>query len=233
MKAAAYARSITDTHAVERQMEEIRRFIARRGWTLVATYSDLTSGTRNNRAGFRQLLAAAARGDFDAVIVQGLDRAAHSSKQLVDTLERLRRCRVAFVSLEEDIDTSTPAGEVVFRVMAAIGRFERTLAGDRIRSGLQRARARGRRVGRPRAPVAPDQVRALRAAGLSYRAIGRQLHVSPALAHRLAREVSPEDRPGRSETSHEGLETGTRLVVHHESSQGMPDPLVSSGDGDR
>ena len=88
MKAAACARSITDTHAVERQVEEIRRFIAGRGWTLVATYSDLTSGTRNNRAGFRQLLAAAARGHFDAVIVQGLDRAREEYDRAMAALAR-------------------------------------------------------------------------------------------------------------------------------------------------
>ena len=117
--------------------------------------------------------------------------------------------------------------------MAAIGQFERALIADRIRAGLRRARALGTRVGRPPALVTPDQVLALRGTGLGYREIGRRLHISSALAHRLAREASPEDRPGRSETSHEDLETGTRFVVHHESSQGMPDPLVSSGDEDR
>lgn len=68
--------------------------------------------------------------------------------------------------------------------------FERALIGDRIRSGLQRARALGKRVGRPNAPVRSEQVRALRSQGLSYRAIGRQLHISPALAHRLGRDMS-------------------------------------------
>jgi DNA invertase Pin-like site-specific DNA recombinase len=97
---------------------------------------------------------------------------------------------VAFVSIKEDVDTSTPAGELIFHVMAAIGQFERVLIGDRIRSGLQRARALGKRVGRPNTLVRSEQVRALRSQGLSFRAIGRHLHISAALAHRLGRDTS-------------------------------------------
>ena len=123
---------------------------------------------------------------MEVVIVQRFDRAARSVKQLVETLEHLRRCRASFVSLKEDVDTSTPAGELIFHVMAAIGQFERALIGDRIRSGLERAKALGKMVGRPRVRISGAQVLALRAQGLSYRGIARRLHISPALAHRLA-----------------------------------------------
>lgn len=190
MKAAAYARVSTDRQDLEVQLAEIRQHVAQHGWELVATYTDVASGAREDRAEFRRLLADAARRKFDAVVVQRFDRAARSVKQLVETLEHLRRCRVAFVSVKEDVDTSTPAGELIFHVMAAIGQFERALIGDRIRSGLQRARALGKRVGRPRAPVNRDQVLALREKGLSYRAIGRRLHISAGLAHRLTRSPS-------------------------------------------
>ena len=156
----------------------------------MSTYADVASGAKENRPEFRRLLADAARRTFAAVIVQRFDRAARSVKQLVETLEHLRRCHVAFVSIKEDVDTSTPAGELVFHVMAAIGQFERALIGDRIRSGLQRARALGKVVGRPRTAVSADQVLALRGEGFSYRAIGRRLTISPALAHRLARKLS-------------------------------------------
>ena len=139
---------------------------------------------------------------------------------------------MAFVSIKEDVDTSTPAGELIFHVMVAIGQFERALIADRIRAGLRRARALGTRVGRPPALVTPDQVLALRGTGLGYREIGRRLHISSALAHRRAREASPEDRPGRSETSHAGFETGTGVVVRHEASHGTPAPFANS-DGTR
>ena len=80
----------------------------------MATYSDVASGAREDRSDFRRVLADAARRRFDAVIVQRFDRAARSVKQLVDTVEHLRGCGVAFISLKEDVDTSTPAGELIF-----------------------------------------------------------------------------------------------------------------------
>ena len=186
MNAAIYARVSTDRQDLEVQLQEIRQFIDRRGWTPVATYSDVASGAREDRADFRRLLADAARRKFEAVIVQRFDRAARSVKQLVETLDHLRRCRVAFIAIKEDVDTSTPAGELIFHVMGAIAQFERALIADRIRSGLRRAQALGRVLGRPRTRVPRAEVLTLRQQGLSYRAIGHRLGISPALAHRLA-----------------------------------------------
>ncbi len=191
-KVAAYARVSTDSQDLEVQFSEIRQNITQRGWVLVATYSDVASGAKENRLEFRQLLADAARRRFEAVIVQRFDRAARSVKQLVETLDHLRRCRVAFVSIKEDVDTSTAAGELIFHVMAAIGQFERALIGDRIRSRLLRARALGKVLGRPRAAVRGDQVLALRSKGHSYRVIARRLRISAALAHRLAHQSPAE-----------------------------------------
>jgi DNA invertase Pin-like site-specific DNA recombinase len=147
---------------LEIQLSEIREHAVRRGWELVATYSDIASGAREDRASFRRFLADATKRKFDVIVVQRFDGAARSVKQLVESLDHLRRCRVAFVSIKEDIDTSTPAGELIFHVMAAIGQFERALIGDRIRSGLERARALGKPLGRPRTQVCGDQVLALR-----------------------------------------------------------------------
>ena len=188
MNVIGYAGVRTDKQELELQLEEIRQFVAQRGWTLVATYSDVASGAREDRPDFRRVLADAARRRFEAVIVQRFDRAARSVKQLVDALEHLRRCKVAFISLKEDVDTSTPAGELIFHVMAAVGQFERALIADRIRSGLRRAKALGKRLGRPPAPIRREQVLALREGGLSYHVIARRLRISAALAHRLARQ---------------------------------------------
>ncbi len=123
-------------------------------------------------------------------------------------------------------DTSTPAGELIFHVMAAIGQFERALIGDRIRSGLARARALGKSVGRPRTRVSPEQVLALRAQGLSYRAVARHLHISPALAHRLAEDVRAVGLPGRSETSPARLEMDPTPSATPEAAQGQRAPAT-------
>jgi DNA invertase Pin-like site-specific DNA recombinase len=213
MKVAAYVRVSTGKQDLEVQLDEIKHFAVHKGWPLTATYSDVASGARDDRVGFRQLIADAARHKFDAVIVQRFDRAARSVKQLVEVLEHLRRCRIAFVSLKEDIDTTTPAGELVFHVMAALAQFERALIADRIRSGLVRARALGKHLGRPKASVCPTQIAALRQQGLSYRAIGERLHISAALAHRLD-QARAATSAGRSETSPAGLETRPDLPAY-------------------
>ncbi len=227
MKAAAYARASTGKQDLEVQLEEIRQFAARKGWTLVATYADVASGSREDRIDFRRLLGDAAKGKLEVVIVQRFDRAARSVKQLVETLEHLRRCRTSFVSLKEDVDTSTPAGELIFHVMAAIGQFERALIGDRIRSGLERAKALGKVVGRPRVRISGDQVLALRAQGLSYRGIARRLRISPALAHRLAHAMPKMDSTGRSETSPTRFETGPESSISRDALE--DDPILPSG----
>ncbi len=229
MKAAAYARVSTSKQDLDVQIEEIRQFAAHKGRTLVATYSDVASGAREDRTDFRRLLADAAKGKFGIVIVQRFDRAARSVKQLVETLEHLRQCRVAFVSIKEDIDTSTPAGVLIFHVMAAIGQFERALIGDRIRSGLERARVLGTPLGRPRALVSRDQILDLRAKGLSYRAVARHLRISPALAHRLAKEVPTPGPAGRSETLRGGLETNANPGVSPDGAQGHRGPASGNG----
>ena len=224
MNAVAYGTVSTGKQDLDVQLEEIRQFAALKFWTLVATYSDVASGAREDRADFRRLLADAAKGKFGVVIDQRFDRAARSVKQSVATLDHLRRCRVALVSIKEDVDTSTPAGELIFHVMAAIGQFERTLIGDRIRSGLGGARALGKAVGRPRARVTRDQVLVLRAQGLSYRAAARLLHISPALAHRLARDTATAGPPGRSESPSARLETDPNAYASPEAFQGPRAP---------
>ena len=229
MKAVAYARVSTGRQDLEVQLEEIRQFATRKGWALVASYSDVASGAQEDRADFRRLLADAAKGKFAVVMVQRFDRAARSVKQLIAALEHLRRCRVAFVSIKEDVDTSTPAGELIFHVMAAIGQFERALIGDRIRSGLGRARALGKAVGRPRKRVSREQVLALRAQALSYRAVARHLHISPALAHRLAQDTPLADCPGRSETPAMNFETDPEPSVPVEAPEGQR--AKGKGDG--
>jgi len=126
----------------------------------------------------------------DVLIIERLDRLASSVRALVEVFEEIRRCRVALVSLDDEIDTSTGDGGLVFQLMRAVGQFERRRYGQRIRLGLARARGVGTRLGRPPAEVNPADVVRLRAQGLSYRQVGRRLGISAALAHRLARTAS-------------------------------------------
>ena len=121
-------------------------------------------------------------------MVYRYDRFARSLRQLVNALEEFRSLGIDFVSLHEGVDTSTANGRLVFGIFATIAEFERELIRDRVRSGIASARAKGKPLGRPRVSptVNAARVRELRAAGVSWRAISKQLDVSLGTLHRAA-----------------------------------------------
>jgi DNA invertase Pin-like site-specific DNA recombinase len=114
---------------------------------------------------------------FDVVLVWKFDRFARSVKHLVDSLEEFRALDIDFISYTEGIDTTTPSGELLFHIMGAVAQFERDLIAERVRAGIGHARAMGKRIGRPKAPVNVDQVKALRVANKSLREIAYVLHI--------------------------------------------------------
>jgi DNA invertase Pin-like site-specific DNA recombinase len=138
---------------------------------------------------------AAASGALIAVVVYRYDRFARSLRQLVNALGEFDALGIQFVSLHEGVDTSTPNGRLVFGIFASIAEFERELIRDRVRSGLAAARARGKRLGRPRRQVDGAQVAALRAQGRSWREVGRELGIGVATARAAfkARAENPSD----------------------------------------
>ena len=181
VRAALYARvSTTNGQDPTMQTRELREYCQRRGWEVAGEYVDAgISGTREKRPALDRLLADARRRRFDAVVVWRYDRFARSLRQLVNALEEFRALGIDFVSLREGVDTSTPNGRLVFGIFASIAEFERELIRDRVRAGLRNARAKGKRLGRPRVAVDGAKVAALRRAGASWRAIAKRLGVAP------------------------------------------------------
>ncbi len=108
----------------------------------------------------------------------------------MNALEEFRALGIEFVSLHEGVDTSTPIGRLVFGIFASIAEFERELIRSRVRSGLVAARAKGKKLGRPRAGVNPEQVATLRASGASWKAISRELGVGVGTACRALQNPS-------------------------------------------
>ena len=140
------------------------------------------------------------------VVCTKLDRLARSLEHLVALGGEFKALGIDLVVLDQAIDTTTSAGRAMFGMLAVFAEFERDLIRERVLGGLQRARALGKRIGRPPKSVDRAQVLALRDAGLSYRGIARRLGISAALAHRLARDGSSADRLRRSQTSRAGSE---------------------------
>lgn len=184
-RAVLYSRvSTTNGQDPEVQSREIREYCKRRGWKLSAEYVDVgISGAKERRPHLDQLLADAHRRKFDVVVVWRFDRFARSVSHLLRALETFRALGIEFVSLSEQVDTSTPTGKMIFTVLGAVAELERSLIAERVRAGLRHARAKGKRLGRPAKRVDPAAVAQMRAQGVPWRRIGAQLGVSAATAY--------------------------------------------------
>ena len=187
MRAALYARVSTVGHGQdpEMQLRELREYCGRRGWTLAAEYIDNgISGAKETRPELDKLMADAGRRRFDAVVVWKFDRFARSVTHLLRALDTFRALGVEFVSLSESLDTSTPAGRMVFTVLGAVAELERSLIAERVRAGLRNARAKGTKLGRPRTDVDTARVSALRAQGLTWEKICQMTGLTRGTAQR-------------------------------------------------
>jgi len=180
MRTALYARVSTQNgqQDPELQLRELREYCARRGWEVSGEYVDHISGSKDKRPALDRLMADAHRRRFDAVVVWKFDRFARSVSHLLRALETFRALGIEFVSLSEQVDTSTPMGKMIFTVLGAVAELERSLIVERVKAGLRNARAKGKRLGRPRASVSATKIRELRAEGLTLREIARRCRVS-------------------------------------------------------
>jgi DNA invertase Pin-like site-specific DNA recombinase len=182
MRAAVYARVSTLDQEPENQLQELRRYVEARGWTAVEYVDRGVSGAKDRRPALDQLLADAKRRRFDVLVCWRLDRLGRNLRHLITLLDDLQSLGVAFVSLAEGIDATTPAGKLQMHILGAIAEFERARIVERVRSGIARARAQGKRFGRPEKAIPETMLAPVR--GLSVREAAKRLGVSPATAHR-------------------------------------------------
>ena len=189
IRAAIYARVSTTNHGqdVGMQTRELREYCQRRGWQIADEYVDSgISGAKEKRPKLDRLVADAHRRKFDVVAVWKFDRFARSVSHLLRALETFNALGVGFVSLSESLDTSTPTGKMVFTVLGAVAELERSLIAERVRAGLRNARAKGKRLGRPRIIVDASRIASLRAQGASWHDTCEKTGLSKGTAQRAA-----------------------------------------------
>lgn len=186
---ALYARVSTDGQTVENQLRELRAVAKRHGWEIVGEYSDRgISGTKgkDERPAFEAVCQAVARKEVDVVAVWSVDRLSRSLLDLVNFLGELHPKHVDLYLHQQGLDTGTPAGKAMFRMMGVFAEFEREMIVERVKAGLKRARAEGKVLGRPRVSAAVEaQVMALRKHGLGMRAIARELSIGNCTVQRI------------------------------------------------
>jgi DNA invertase Pin-like site-specific DNA recombinase len=186
-RAAIYARVSTGHNGQDPTMQtrELEEYCQRRGWEVAGCYVDTgISGSKETRSELDRLMADAHRRRFDAVVVWKFDRFARSVSHLLRALETFKALGIDFVSLSEQVDTSTPTGKMVFTVLGAVAELERSLIAERVRAGIRNARAKGRKLGRPRVAVDAARIAVLRSEGRSWGTICREVGVSKGSAQR-------------------------------------------------
>ena len=181
LKVAIYARVSTTRQNAEIQTRELEEYIKRMNWTLYRSYVDNGyTGKNTSRPAYREMMKAATRKEFDILLVWKFDRMSRSIKDLISTLDELRHHGIDFISYENNIDTSSPTGKLLFHFIGAFAEFERELIRERVMAGLENAKIKGKKLGRPsvKNDFIIDKAKAMRASGMSFRAIAKELRVS-------------------------------------------------------
>lgn len=190
-KAALYVRVSTDQQTIKNQVLILTEVARRSGWEIVQVFADegISGATgRDKRPGFDALLKAVARHEVNIVAAFAVDRLGRSLSDLVGFLSEIQARGCDLYLHQQAIDTSTPAGRMLFQLLGVFAEFERTIIASRVIAGQARARANGVRFGRP--PLAPSRVEKVRRAladGRSIRAVARATGVSTATVQRVKR----------------------------------------------
>lgn len=186
--AAIYCRVSTNNgQDPELQARELREYCQRRGWDVFDCYVDVgVSGKKDSRPQLNRMMRDAHARRFDVAVCWRFDRFSRSVSHLCRALETFHALGIQFVSLCEQVDTTTPTGKLVFTILGAVAEGERNLIAERVRAGLRNARAKGKTLGRPRVEVDVTRIKSLRASGHSWRKIAHTLGVSVGTVHAAA-----------------------------------------------
>lgn len=180
MKVAVYARvsKADESQDPENQLIRLRSYCNERNWSIYDEYVDYASGADANRPRLADLKRDASARRFGLVLTTKIDRIARSSLDLKLLIEDLKARGIEFECADQPFSTNTPTGKLLFGILGEIAEFERSLIIERTKAGLARAKAQGKRLGRPRKAVDIAKARELRARGLGYRRIAKEVGVS-------------------------------------------------------
>jgi DNA invertase Pin-like site-specific DNA recombinase len=192
MKIAAYIRVSTDEQKTDSQLEAVKNFCTLKGWPMPVLFIDHgESGRKISRPQFDIMVNQVKAGLFDTVLVYKFDRISRSTKHLIEIMELLKALGVDFVSITESIDTTTPAGKMIFGIFAVLAEFERENIVARVKSGIKAAQSKGIHCGRSRFKITDKMILEIKldhAAGLSLSKIGAKHGLNKATISRLLRK---------------------------------------------
>lgn len=185
MKVAIYLRVSTKNKGqdVNTQLIPIKEYCLRSGFEIYKVYSDIgESGSKESRPEFDIMLKDLRNNKFKAIAVYKLDRIGRSMQHLLKLFEEFNKRGIEFISLTQNIDTTTPEGRMFLKMLMVLGEYERDLIVNRVNDGIRRAKELGTRsgkaIGRPTIDADVSEVIKLKESGLSLRQISKQLNLS-------------------------------------------------------
>lgn len=179
-RVAIYARvsTLDKKQDPETQLRQLREYSERRSYQLIGEFVDYASGTSEARPQYQILLDLVRKRKVDVVLVWRYDRFARSTQALINALKEFQSLGVDFISYQENIDTTTPQGEMVFHIMASLAQFESALISERVKAGMARAKAQGKKISRPTlSPNVQQQIKNLHRQHISINQISKQLGI--------------------------------------------------------
>ena len=180
-RVALYARvsTLDKGQDPETQLVQLRQYAQARNFEVITEFIDYASGTSEDRTQYKLMMAAAKKRKIDVVLVWRYDRFACSTQALVNALKEFQSLGIDFISYQENIDTTTPTGELIFHVMASLAQFESSLISQRVKAGMARAKAQGKHISRP--PIAKElqqKIIELQREGVSMNKISKTLGIA-------------------------------------------------------
>ena len=180
-RVAIYARVATFEKGQdpETQLLQLREYAERRGFIVIGEFIDHASGTTENREHYKAMLDMVRKRQIDVVLVWRYDRFARSTQALINALNEFNKLGVDFISYQENIDTTSMQGELIFTIMASFAQFESRLISERVKAGMARAKAQGKRVSRPTLSTSmQEQIKTLHNQNRSINYIHKELGIS-------------------------------------------------------
>ncbi len=191
-RVAIYARVSTSNgqQSPDMQLQALREYCDARSLKIHKEYVDEgISGSKDSRPALNAMMDDARKRKFDTVLVWKFDRFARSTKHLITALEEFKSLGIDFISYSENIDTSSPMGKAMFTIVGAIAELERSLIVERVKSGLEAAKKRGKKLGRPGMKADPEKLKELLSRGQSINAAAKRLGIPTTTAYRLAKNL--------------------------------------------
>jgi DNA invertase Pin-like site-specific DNA recombinase len=231
---AIYARVSTFEQNPESQLEALREYVQRREFSIAGEYVDQITGAIQKRkkpgeTAYRELMDDAMAMKFDCVLVWKFDRFARSLPALLDALNTFNALGIDFISITQQIDTTTPMGRLFFSMVGAFAEFERELICERVRSGIANAKRKGVIMGRPRDLSVEWKVYKLKQAGMGIRAISREVKRSASNVIQILTRIKARERPGAPSID-DAMECGMpELAVLGTANEQLPEGSAPAG----